>query len=166
MSQIPFPYSTQTSFNSMYAHKLKAWYLILQQWWVSRTRQQGPRAHESSGGTKRCLRGQSTCSVSDFLLLTTENFITKRFPGKSDVVEEPPWVRRVIPFHLHHLDSRDSFQPMLKDLLLSTDQFPPESAHFLSGQISGYLFFVTTAFLVAQNPRTRILKGPHWVLWQ
>lgn len=74
------------------------------------------------------------------LTLTTENFITKRFPGKSDVVEEPPWVRRVIPFHLHHLDSRDSFQPMLKDLLLSTDQFPPESAHFLSGQISGYLF--------------------------
>ncbi|KAH9654431.1 hypothetical protein KPL70_027745 [Citrus sinensis] len=66
------------------------------------------------------------------LTLTTENFITKRFPGKSDVVEEPPWVRRVIPFHLHHLDFRDSFQPMLKDLLLSTDQFPPESAHFLS----------------------------------
>lgn len=89
--------------------------------------------------------------------LTTQNHITKIFPGKPDVIEEPPKIRTVIPFHLHHLECRDSFQPMLCDLLSSTEQFVPESAHSLSSQIASYLF---SHYRFHSKPPGTPVKGP------
>lgn len=73
------------------------------------------------------------------LAFTFQNHFCLKVPGKSDRIEQPSWPLKFIPFHIHYLESRDSFRPMLQDLLLNTGYVLPESADSLATQISKYL---------------------------